>query len=64
MRRVVFPANIGPTIANNIPGVGASWEGSCAGVSLDNPWVAHWRTVFLIAEQDIWMEVLPIITPG
>ena len=58
MRHVVFPVHIGPTIASSVPGAGASWEGGCAGVSLDNPWVGHWRIVFLIVEQDTWREAL------
>ena len=61
---MVFPANIGPTIANSVPGADASWEGGYAGVSRDNPWVGRWRTVFLVVEQDTWREVLPIVTLG
>ena len=52
MRHVDFSVNIGPIIANSVPGGGVPWEGSYAGVGLDNTWVGHWRTFFLMVEQD------------
>ena len=56
MRHVVFSANIGPTIANSVPGGGIPWEGGYASVDLDNPLVGRWTTIFL-------MIVLVRLTP-
>ena len=53
MTCMVFPMNIGPTIASSIPGGRASWIGTYSGkTTINRPRVGYWRAALLITVID------------